>query len=149
MEEIMTSKKQVEVDARGQYAPSQSDPRSEGVANAIPTKVVGCDDATLYKSEKKLSPIPVSTSARRPTSGTDVMDQIDLSADMAQVTKELPDAVLQRSGLVNASSLEGGITRKPGRKGFLYYDAAGNRIRDPNNSLGSRPWPSRSPTRAW
>lgn len=50
---------------------------------------------------------------------------------MAKVTKDLPEAVLQRSGLVYASSLEHGITRKPGKKGFLYFDATGCRIRDP------------------
>lgn len=59
------------------------------------------------------------------------MEQVDLSGDMAKVTKALPAAVLQSSGLVYSSSLEGGITRKPGKTGFLYYDASGNRIRDP------------------
>jgi hypothetical protein len=58
MEDIVTSNKQVEADARGQYAPSQADPESDGVANAIPTKVVHYDDATLYKSGKKPSPNP-------------------------------------------------------------------------------------------
>lgn len=54
----MTSKDTVEGDARGQFAESQADPQSDGVANAIPTKVVREDDATLYKSEKKPSPNP-------------------------------------------------------------------------------------------
>lgn len=54
----MTSKKQIEADARGQHAPSQADPKSDGVSSAVPTKVVGYDDATLYKSEKKPSPNP-------------------------------------------------------------------------------------------
>jgi len=54
----MTDKKTVEADARGQYAKSQGDPKSDGVANAVPTKVVDYDDATLYKSEKKPSPNP-------------------------------------------------------------------------------------------
>jgi hypothetical protein len=57
-EKRMTSKKQIEADARGQYAKSHADPTSDGVANAIPTKVVGYDDATLYNSEKKPSPNP-------------------------------------------------------------------------------------------
>jgi hypothetical protein len=57
-EEMMTSKKQVEADARGQFADSQADPKSDGVANAIPTKVVGYDDATLHESDKKPSPNP-------------------------------------------------------------------------------------------
>lgn len=34
-------------------------------------------------------------------------------------------------GLVYAPSLEGGITRREGKRGFLFYDAAGRRIRDP------------------
>ena len=54
----MTSKKQIEADARGQYAKSQADPGNDGVANALPTKVVGYDDATLHNSEKKPSPNP-------------------------------------------------------------------------------------------
>jgi hypothetical protein len=52
------SKKEIEADARGQYAKSQAHPKSDGVANAISTKVTGYDDATLYNSEKKPSPTP-------------------------------------------------------------------------------------------
>jgi DNA topoisomerase-1 len=59
------------------------------------------------------------------------MHQVDLVEGMALVTRDLPQAVFQGSGLVYASSLEGGITRKPGKNGFLYFDASGNRIRDP------------------
>jgi DNA topoisomerase-1 len=62
------------------------------------------------------------------------MLQVELDEGMAKVTKELPHEVLQSSGLVYASSLEGGITRKLGKKGFLYYDAGGNRIRDPQET---------------
>ena len=54
----MTSKQTIESDACGQFAESQADPKSDGVANAIPTKVVHEDDATLYKSEEKASPKP-------------------------------------------------------------------------------------------
>jgi hypothetical protein len=49
------SKKEIEADARGQFAKSRADSRANGVANAIPTKVTGYDDATLYK---KPSPNP-------------------------------------------------------------------------------------------
>ena len=59
------------------------------------------------------------------------MLQVDLADNVAKVTRELPQAVMEGSGLVYASTLEGGVTRKPAKKGFLYYDAAGNRIRDP------------------
>jgi hypothetical protein len=54
----MTDKKTIEADARGQYAKSEADPKSDGVANAIPTKVVHEDDATLHKSGEKPSPKP-------------------------------------------------------------------------------------------
>jgi hypothetical protein len=54
----MTSRKQVEADARGQYAPSQADPKNDGVASAIPTNVVGYDDATLHEADKKRAPKP-------------------------------------------------------------------------------------------
>jgi hypothetical protein len=47
------SKAKIEKQARGQFAKSQTDPKSDGVANVIPTKVTGYDEATLYKSEKK------------------------------------------------------------------------------------------------
>ena len=52
------SKAEIEADAKGQFAPSHGDPKSDGVANAIPTNVVGYDDATLYRSKKKPSPNP-------------------------------------------------------------------------------------------
>lgn len=35
------------------------------------------------------------------------------------------------AGLVYSPSLEGGITRRQGKRGFLYYDAAGKPVRDP------------------
>jgi hypothetical protein len=54
----VTDRKTIEADARGQYAKSQADPKSDGVANAIPTNVVHEDDATLHKSEDKPSPNP-------------------------------------------------------------------------------------------
>jgi hypothetical protein len=54
----MTDKKTIERDARGQFAESQADRESDGVANAIPIKVVHEDDATLYKSDEKPSPNP-------------------------------------------------------------------------------------------
>jgi hypothetical protein len=54
----VTDKKTIEADARGQYAKSRADPKSDGVANAIPTNIVHEDDATLYKSDKKPSPKP-------------------------------------------------------------------------------------------
>jgi hypothetical protein len=54
----MTDKKTIENDARGQYAKSQADPKSDGVVNAIPTNVVHEEDATLFKSGKKPSPNP-------------------------------------------------------------------------------------------
>jgi DNA topoisomerase-1 len=60
------------------------------------------------------------------------MQLVDLDDGMAKVTKELPQAVLQSStDLIYVSSIEGGITRKPGKKSFLYYNAGGDRIRDP------------------
>lgn len=54
----MTSKRTIEADAKGQFAKSQADPKSDGVANAIPTKVVHYDDATLHNADKKPSPNP-------------------------------------------------------------------------------------------
>lgn len=59
------------------------------------------------------------------------MHLIDRADSLAKMTKELPQAVIEGSGLVYISSLDGGITRKLGKKGFLYYDAGGNRIRHP------------------
>ena len=54
----MTRKETIERDAKGQFAKSQANPRSDGVINAIPTAVTGCDDATLHKSDKKSHPKP-------------------------------------------------------------------------------------------
>jgi hypothetical protein len=54
----MPTKKTIEHDARNQFAKSQADPKSDGVANASPTKVAGQYDATLYNSNKKPSPNP-------------------------------------------------------------------------------------------
>ena len=54
----MTSKDTIQRDAKGQFAESQARPRSDGVINAIPTAVTGCDDATLHKSDRKSRPKP-------------------------------------------------------------------------------------------
>lgn len=59
------------------------------------------------------------------------MRQLELGNETAKISRALPDAVLTNSGLVYAASLEGGITRKQGKNGFIYYDAGGNRVRDP------------------
>lgn len=40
-------------------------------------------------------------------------------------------AAVAEAGLVYSPSLEQGITRREGKKGFLYYDAGGKRVRDP------------------
>jgi DNA topoisomerase I len=56
------------------------------------------------------------------------MQHVELD-EMATVHTS-PEAILS-SGLVYSASLEGGITRKPGKSGFRYYDGGGNRIRDP------------------
>lgn len=59
------------------------------------------------------------------------MQHIELGTEGLTVSKSLPDAVTEGSGLIYASSLEGGITRRQGKHGFLYYDAGGNRVTDP------------------
>jgi DNA topoisomerase IB len=59
------------------------------------------------------------------------MQQIELDNEIANVSRVLPDAVLNSSGLVYSALLEGGITRKQSKNGFLYIDANGNRVRDP------------------
>ena len=61
----MTNKQKIERDARGQFAPSQADRRSDGVASATPRTVTGEDDATLHDAKKKPSPDP----------GFDIRDQ--------------------------------------------------------------------------
>jgi hypothetical protein len=45
----MASKHQVEADAKGHFAPSQADPKADGVASAKPTVVTGSEDATANK----------------------------------------------------------------------------------------------------
>lgn len=57
------------------------------------------------------------------------MQHVELK-DFAKV-RTLPDSILSSSGLIYSASLEGGITRKQGKNGFLYYDGGGNRVRDP------------------
>ena len=59
------------------------------------------------------------------------MQPIDLDDSATKVRRELPPTVVEGGELVYAASLEGGITRKQGKNGFLYYDASGNRVRDP------------------
>lgn len=39
-----------EADAKGQYAKSQADPKSTGVASAKPTVITGSEDATAHKT---------------------------------------------------------------------------------------------------
>lgn len=47
----MTDKKtDVENDAKGQYAPSQADPKASGVASAKPTVVTDSEDATVNRN---------------------------------------------------------------------------------------------------
>lgn len=58
------------------------------------------------------------------------MRQIELDSETADIAHTLPEVVLTSSGLVYASSLDGGITRSQGKNGFVYRDAAGNRVRD-------------------
>ncbi|WP_407703773.1 DNA topoisomerase IB [Xaviernesmea oryzae] len=67
------------------------------------------------------------------------MDQI-VSSSPARKTqanslaeKQADAELLQevQSELVYLSTLEGGITRREGKRGFLYYDAQGNRVKDP------------------
>lgn len=52
------NKQKTERDARGQFAPSQADRKSDGVASAIPRSVTGKEDATVHEAEKKPSPNP-------------------------------------------------------------------------------------------
>jgi len=52
------SKTDVENDAQGQFAKSEGDRKSDGVASAVPRAVTGKDDATLDKASKKKSPDP-------------------------------------------------------------------------------------------
>jgi hypothetical protein len=54
----MTERKTVEADAKGQFAQSQAVPPEDGVASAIPTEVVGNQDATMFDHEKKQAPKP-------------------------------------------------------------------------------------------
>lgn len=54
----MSNKETIEADAKGQFAPSQAEPRSDGLASAVPTAVTGSDDATLDKSGSKTRPKP-------------------------------------------------------------------------------------------
>jgi len=58
------------------------------------------------------------------------MRHIDLPDDAIKVTSDLPQPLLDGSSLVYSASVEAGITRKPGKHGFLYYDAGGRRICD-------------------
>jgi hypothetical protein len=44
-------------DARGQYARSQADPRSTGVASAKPTAITGSEDATAHKTPPGKNPV--------------------------------------------------------------------------------------------
>lgn len=39
-----------EDDAKGQYAPSQADPKADGVHSAKPTVVTGSEDATVHNT---------------------------------------------------------------------------------------------------
>jgi hypothetical protein len=48
----------VENDAKGQFAKSEGDRKSDGVASAVPRAVTGKDDATLHKASEKKSPDP-------------------------------------------------------------------------------------------
>jgi hypothetical protein len=52
------SRKNVESDAKGQFAKSRGDRKSDGVDSAVPRTVTGEDDATLDKASKKKSPDP-------------------------------------------------------------------------------------------
>ena len=60
------------------------------------------------------------------------MRPVELATDASEIMQTLPQQVLTGSGLVYTASLDGGITRRPGRKGFEYFDAGGNRVRDPS-----------------
>jgi hypothetical protein len=52
------SSKNVESDAKGQFAKSRGDRKSDGIASAVPRAVTGKDDATLDKASRKKSPDP-------------------------------------------------------------------------------------------
>ncbi|MDB5556528.1 MAG: hypothetical protein JWL86_6512 [Rhizobium sp.] len=52
------SKSEIRKDARGQYVPSQADPKNDGLASATPRTVTGHDDATLENADRKPSPNP-------------------------------------------------------------------------------------------
>lgn len=51
----MTSKRTINTDGKGQFAPSQVDPKSGGAASAIPTDVTGEDDAIMRNADRKPS----------------------------------------------------------------------------------------------
>ncbi len=40
-------------DAKGQYAPSQADPKADGVHSAKPTVITGSEDATVHNKLPK------------------------------------------------------------------------------------------------
>ncbi|KQQ46026.1 hypothetical protein ASF69_07450 [Rhizobium sp. Leaf311] len=46
-------KSAVEGDAKGQYAPSQADPKASGVASAKPTAVTHSEDATVNRDSPR------------------------------------------------------------------------------------------------
>ena len=52
----MSSKSKIENDANGQFAPSQADRRSDGVASATPRDVTGEEDATVENASEKTRP---------------------------------------------------------------------------------------------
>jgi len=45
-------------DARGEFAKSQGDRKSDGVASVTPTAITGYEDATMQNADKKPSPNP-------------------------------------------------------------------------------------------
>jgi hypothetical protein len=51
-------KKDIQQDAKGQFAKSQGDRKNSGLASATPRTVTGKDDATLENADKKPSPNP-------------------------------------------------------------------------------------------
>lgn len=60
------------------------------------------------------------------------MRQPDFDSDASKIVQSLSGQALSDTGLVYTASLEGGITRKLGKNGFQYFDAAGCRVRDPD-----------------
>lgn len=46
-----------EDDAKGQYAPSQADGKSDGVASAKPTVITGSEDATVNRTPPGQKPV--------------------------------------------------------------------------------------------